>query len=494
MEGDKVKAGDARKGTLPVAVIGAGAGGLPAAVALAEAGVSVVLIERGGEVSPTTYPTNRYDYEQSSSPWNATSDEWNGPVKIQRGTGLGGSTLYFQAVSHLPEESVLRAWGLPATVVRTLGREIIDYLKIAGEVQPAHPLNAVSSRLLETAAHLRWKARSAPVAILSRSHDGRPACNHCGLCVYGCRPGDKSSADRTWLPRLRRSKNHTILTNTRVDAIELESARRVKRLALSGPQGKYRLPVSALVLAAGALETPHLLKSSRQAYAPHGIGNRAVGRFLTGTLSHNLLIAVPQSSGGGQAGVPIDILVEEFVRQGILLCQSRNMAGILGPAAAAKYYARHPGNTDVRTWMRFYYPRLACLVGFAESSTGMEDGLLEPGKKTFHKAVRADDERITARMRRLLHDWGNSAAAELLSESRAAGNNMSGSMLRGTCRMGVDPETSAVTPDGRLRGYDNIVVSDASVLGRGLIADPSLSLQLLGLHFGRELSNRLHSA
>lgn len=130
---------------LPVAVIGAGAGGLPAATALAEAGVHVVLIEQGGEISSEAYPGNQYNYEVISRPWEVQNEPWQGPVKLQRGIGLGGSTLYFQGVSHIPDDTVLKQWGLPVETIKTINNDVINFLQIAGEVQPSHPLNPVSS-------------------------------------------------------------------------------------------------------------------------------------------------------------------------------------------------------------------------------------------------------------------------------------------------------------------------------------------------------------
>ena len=476
---------------LPVAVIGAGAGGLPAATALAEAGIPIVLIEQGGEMSANSYLTNQYNYEELSRPWEVENDPWQGPVKTQRGIGLGGSTLYFQGVSHIPDDSVLQQWGLPVEIIKSINKDITNFLQIAGEIQPPHPLNPVSSQLFQAAKNLNWKTREAPVAILSKSHQGRPACNHCGLCIYGCRPGDKSSADKTWLPRLRKNHQLDILTHTRVDSIQLESKVHVKSLKLTGPEGSYTLPVKAIVVSAGALETPFLLKSSQQKLAPKGIGNKNVGRYLTGTLWHSLLIAQNKSSGGGYAGIPTDILIEEFEQQGILLIQSRNMSGITGPVAAAKYYSRHLGNSDCRKWMRFYYPRLASITAMAESSTSFNEGIIDFSLKNFHKKINDEDKKMIINMKRHLYQWGQSAKSEYLSETGSLKHNITGSMLRGTCRMGLDPETTSVLPDGRLHGFDNIVISDASVLGRGLIADPSLILQTLGFYFGQQLADRL---
>lgn len=251
------------------------------------------------------------------------------------------------------------------------------------------------------------------------------------------------------------------------------------------------MPVKAVVVSAGALETPYLLKSSHQPLAEKGIGNHNVGRYLTGSLWHSVLIAQNKSSSDGHAGIPTDILIEEFEKQGILLIQSRNMAGITGPVSAAKYYARHLGNGDIQSWMRFYYSRLASITALAESTTSFNEGIVDFSQKKFHKQISDQDQKIITNMKRHLYSWANSANSEFLSETGSLKHNITGSMLRGTCRMGLDPETSSALPNGRLHGYENIIVSDASVLGRGLIADPSLILQTLGYYFGQQLADRL---
>ena len=188
---------------LPIAVVGAGAGGLPAATALVETGHKVVLLDGGMQFSGSEFNTRLYDYETKSSPWVDNADEWNGPVKVQGGKGVGGSTLFFQAVSLLPPEDTLAKWGISVQQFKSIAAQVVEFLRIAGESQPAHSLNKVSAYIFHRTKEFGWRVRKAPVAILSRAYAGRPSCNYCGLCVYGCRPGDKSSADRTWLPRGR---------------------------------------------------------------------------------------------------------------------------------------------------------------------------------------------------------------------------------------------------------------------------------------------------
>jgi choline dehydrogenase-like flavoprotein len=472
---------------LPVVVIGAGAGGLPAAVALVERGIKVVLLDRGKRFDYAQIATNRYDYELQSRPWKELEGSWNGPVKLQGASGPGGSTLVFQAVAHLPSESVFEQWGLPGTKITKLGREISEFLQIAGDVQPAHHLNPVSSHLLDSARKIGWKAGPAPVAILSEPHAGRPECLRCGLCVFGCRVGDKSSADKTWLPRGEASGLLHVLTDTTAEFLELADGQYVKAVHVVSEGKRERINASAVVMAAGALETPYLLRTSQQKYAPDGIGNRNVGKYLTASIWQSLLVSVPGRTDGHD-GIPIDILVEEHKNKGILLCQGRNLAGILGPVTAARFYARSRQDVGVREWMRKNYRTLAGLAGFAEGSTSINDGIVDFGNRRFEMKLRECDQDSLAEIRRLLHTWADSAKATVLKEFNST--PYSGSMLRGTCRIGPDPADSVTTPEGLLRGYRNIVISDASALGRGVITDPSLSLQVLGFYVGGQLAER----
>ena len=474
---------------LPIAVIGAGAGGLPAAVALAENGIKVLLLERGKCFDYANIPTNRYDYELSPPPWEnfPGNENWHGPVRLQGASGIGGSTLLFQAVAHLPPIAIFEQWGLPGRTIKQLGRELSDFLQIAGEVQPAHELNPVSNHLLHCARKIGWNARPAPVAILSEPYKGRPACVRCGLCVFGCRVGDKGSTDKTWLPRGEATGRIKVLTDTKADFLELADHERVKAVHVISNGKREKIEVSAVVLSAGALETPYLLRSSAQTLAPNGIGGQNVGKYLTTTNWQSLLVSVP-GQAEGYDGIPIDILVEEHKNKGILLCQGRNLAGIVGPVTAARFCALSHQSLKVRNWMRENYPALAGLAGFSESSTSSADGIVDFKNRRFEMTLRQSDHDSLAEISRLLHTWASSSGAVVLLELNKT--PYVGSLLRGTCRVGPDPADSATNPDGRLHGYRNIVVSDSSVLGRGLITDPSLSLQVLGFYFGSRLAAR----
>ena len=57
----------------------------------------------------------------------------------------------------------------------------------------------------------------------------------------------------------------------------------------------------------------------------------------------------------------------------------------------------------------------------------------------------------------------------------------------GTCRMGGDPDTSVVDPTGRVWGWDNLRVADASIFPTSLGVNPQVTTTAMALMIGHEL-------
>jgi choline dehydrogenase-like flavoprotein len=64
----------------------------------------------------------------------------------------------------------------------------------------------------------------------------------------------------------------------------------------------------------------------------------------------------------------------------------------------------------------------------------------------------------------------------------------------GTVRMGRDPSTSVLDPDGRFRGIDNLTVTDASVFPTSASVNPSLTIAANALRSAERLLARAPAA
>jgi choline dehydrogenase-like flavoprotein len=60
----------------------------------------------------------------------------------------------------------------------------------------------------------------------------------------------------------------------------------------------------------------------------------------------------------------------------------------------------------------------------------------------------------------------------------------------GTCRMGADPATSVVDPDGRVWGWENLYVADASVFPTSLGVNPQVTTMAVALLIGAVAASR----
>ena len=60
-----------------------------------------------------------------------------------------------------------------------------------------------------------------------------------------------------------------------------------------------------------------------------------------------------------------------------------------------------------------------------------------------------------------------------------------------TVPMGADPERAAIDPDGRVYGWDNLYVADASVFPTSLGVNPQVSTMAIGLVVGEAVAEQL---
>jgi choline dehydrogenase-like flavoprotein len=128
----------------------------------------------------------------------------------------------------------------------------------------------------------------------------RSLCHYCGQCG-GCCVDAKYTSANTPIPLARATGNLTVLTETTMTRIVLDSSgRRVDHIETIGADGSTgTVACRALVLACGAVETARHLLVNRSARFPEGLANSSgqVGRNLTSHFGVTVVGHFPELAG-----------------------------------------------------------------------------------------------------------------------------------------------------------------------------------------------------
>jgi len=451
-----------------VVVVGSGAGGAVAARTLARRGLDVVVVEEGRRFGVdefrTGHPADRFGrlYRDGGS----TVAIGRPPVVLPIGRGVGGTTLVNSGTCYRTPSRVLQHWrdGLGVAFADPARFDpLLDEVEAMLEVAPV-PLSVMGRNgnlLLAGAEALGWDA--GPIR---RNAAG---CGGCCQCAIGCPRNAKLGVHLNALPDAC-AAGARIASGLRVVRVVSERGRATGVYAVDEAGQPHHLHARRVVVAAGATETPTLLRRSGMGRHPHIGRNLALhpaigvaGRFdapvtaWEGVLQsaaveeHHetegiLIEATSTPPGMGSMALPgygrelVDQIntADHLVTLGAMV-GDRPSGRVVGRyrAASALLYDLHPD--DGRRLVRSisHMGRLLFAAGATEVLSGV------PGEAPVRSLAELD---------------------ELVGRVDARQLHIAAFHPSGTARAGADEQTAPVAPDGRLRGVDGVWVADASVL------------------------------
>jgi len=332
----------------------------------------------------------------------------------------------------------------------------------------------------------------ARLSILTRDHNGRPACHYCGQCGRGCTTRSNFSSPTVLLPPALRTGRLALVTGAMAREVTTNDEGLATGVSYVDTNALTDHHVSAriVVLAASACESARLLLNSRSSRHPAGLANGSgvVGRYLTDSTGSDVAGFVPSlmnnvphnedGVGGMHLYMPwwLDNRRLDFPRgYHIEMWGGRRMPGF----GFLSGIQRFPGFGGYGRTLKDDYRRLyGATIGFSgrgemipnpdcycEIDPGVVDRFGIPVLR-FHFRWSDHEHRQARHMqetfREIIHEMGGTPLDPMPGPERGYGIEPGGRIIHeaGTVRMGDAPRTSALNRYCQAHEVKNLFVAD----------------------------------
>ena len=467
-------------------VVGSGAGGATAAVSLARGGASVAIVEAGAWRDPEHYPQSAYggmrdmmaDFGGSVT---SAAAQW----PIVQGRGVGGTTLINSAICVRTPGDIFQQWqrehGLP------------DYSERIWAIQDDLEDELAATETPLALGRSNQLAKTGAAALGYDNHLTTRYVRDCagsGQCLQGCGAQRKQSLNLNFVPETLRLGG-TVVSCAPVHRVLLEGTRAV------GVTGHFQHPRTkrwgahftircrkGVMMAASVLQSPLLLLRSR-------VRSRRLGYEFR---------AHP---GTGVFGVYKDIVdMNKGATQGWASSAFRDEPGfkletLAIPPELVASRLKGGGRQLMERFAEYRHLAMWVMAVRAETTGTVGRGPLGPTVR--YLLDEADMRRLRAGAIHVAKTHFAAGASHvipgihglpykltpdqlgLLEDAPLQPWHWVGvlSHLFGGCVMGADPQRSVCDEQGRVHGYQGLVIADASQIPTNLGVNPQHTIMAL---------------
>jgi len=531
-------------------VVGAGAGGGVVAKELSEAGLSVVLVERGDWAVYDVHNDDEIFSQRTTSLGNAYGPDDDkcqrvivnddGSTKIVVASDgdynnvaacVGSGTVSYGAMAwrfmredfrmkttygHV-EGSTLDDWPISYDDIEHCYEKAEWEIGVSGDASqnpfaaprkkpypmPPFAYNKEAKTLEPSMKHLGLHPFPIPMLRNSVSRNGRAACvRRRSCCGFACPINAKAGTQNTVIPVALATGNCELRTNCMVSELITDERGKITGVKYFDKYNNAQVQTAdIIVISASATETPRLLLNSKSKIFPAGIGNRYdwVGRNLQGH-AYTGAFGLFEYDIFDDVGPGATIAISDF---------SHHNSGIIGGGILANEFTRLPyfftgvrppgaptWGKDHKEFQKKYFKRNSQVVGPIQEMPFFDSRVqVDPSVKDFWgiPVVRLSGHRHPKDVEGC--KFLSSKAEMILKEAGASytwqgvgGKGLSGGQHQaGTCRMGNDEKTSVVDKFGRVHGTPNVFVADASIHVTNGGFNPALTIMALGYWVGENI-------
>ncbi|MDD5545016.1 MAG: GMC family oxidoreductase [Acidobacteriia bacterium] len=505
---DPTQVKDSFTDSADVCIIGSGPAGGVLAKNLAEAGLSVIVLEEGGNFTTQDFNEREADmmpmlYQEGGG--RSTRDL---SISVLHGKCVGGTAVVNDCICFRTPEAVLSNWSEAAGIDSIDARSMEPHFeRVEKEIDvapiPADQINANNQRLQKGVEKLGWSHGVI--------HHNRVNCAQCGCCMLGCTFGAKRDSMTVYLPRAS-NLGARIYPQFRVERIHAAGAGRGRISHITGsmnehprwarsmpeefdpsnwrprnaPLRRFTIHAKLFIVAGGAINTPQLLLNS-------GLANSSgyVGRQLA---LHPLFASFGlfDEELKSYRGIPQSIYVDQFRNEGFVLEGIFAHPTIVAAAAPSfglihrqfmKQYAHYSGayaqvkddsngRVSVDRWGRV-------VIDYQLSAKDRHAGLMGMARIAEAFFAAGAESVMTTHNPPLVLRRPDEIKGILAAPSDPNRLTLFSAHPQGSCRMASDPRFGVTDSFNRSFDFQNLFVCDGSSFPTSVGVNPMITIMAL---------------